>query len=110
LFLFIFCILNCLALVYFFQKVNAINAVICEYIEAQYPELWHHFLVRGRLMGNEKKWAKHLAIASMTDGELSHKNDVKLTAYFKKHKSYYTSLAMSPMILLFISSIFSGFA
>jgi hypothetical protein len=86
------------------------NAGICEYIETRYPELWHHFLVRGRLMGNERKWAKHLAIASMTDGELSHENDVKITAYLKKHKSYYTSLAMSPMILFFISSIFSDLA
>ncbi|MBB1268196.1 hypothetical protein [Shewanella sp. SR44-3] len=110
LFLFIFCILNFVVLIVAFRKINSLTTGICTYVATQYPELWQHFLMRGRLMGDEKKWAKHLAIASMTEGELFNKNDAKITAYLATGKSYHTRFILSPMILFVILRIISDFA
>ncbi|RYV01536.1 hypothetical protein SOPP22_14225 [Shewanella sp. OPT22] len=97
--------INAIALIFFGKKLKSVNINICKYIESKYPEQWQNFLTKGQRMGNQKKWAKHLAIESIKNGSLAQKNDSKLQEYLKNFKNIQTSLMISPVIIMILLQV-----
>ncbi|RLV57808.1 hypothetical protein D5018_20595 [Parashewanella curva] len=88
--------------------MNSANDKICHYIELNYPEHWQHFIIRGRQIGNEKKWTKELALASIKDGVLSEKHDAKFANYLNVRKKLQSNLISFSILAFVVAQLISA--